>query len=119
MFGIGGSEIIFIALFALLLFGPSRLPELARSMAGAYREFLRIRSHMNDAVDELRADIDIDLDERASKVPAIRPPSATRFNAAGEEHAGGTDAGPLIELDVPEEDDYLDPARQTGAAESQ
>jgi TatA/E family protein of Tat protein translocase len=113
MFGIGGSEIVFIALFALLLFGPARLPELARSIARAYREFLKFRQQMTDAVDDLRADIDIDLDDEPAggRAPGIRAPAGTRISAGGAEHGTTGITEPLIELEVPDEDDYLEPGR--------
>ena len=38
-FGIGFWEIIFILLIALLIFGPSRLPEIARTLGGVMRKF--------------------------------------------------------------------------------
>ena len=111
---------MFIALFALLLFGPARLPELARGLAKAYREFQRIRSHMSDAVDELKADIDFDLDDDAKgpgRAPEIRQPAGMRISAGGEQHASA--AEPLIELEVPDEDDYLAPDRLNVGEESE
>ena len=39
MFGIGMSELIVILFILLLLFGASRLPELAKSLGKAIKEF--------------------------------------------------------------------------------
>ncbi|MCB1221820.1 MAG: twin-arginine translocase TatA/TatE family subunit [Planctomycetales bacterium] len=110
MFGIGGGELVAIALIALLLFGPSRLPDLARSAAKAYREFLKFRQQMNDAVDDLRADMEIDLEDTPSTAPQIRAPGGSRVSAAGDDYLNEP-APELVELDVPDEDDYLDPGR--------
>ncbi|MEZ5338003.1 MAG: twin-arginine translocase TatA/TatE family subunit [bacterium] len=112
MFGIGGAELLAIALIALLLFGPSRLPDLARSLAKGYREFLKFRQQMNDAVDDLRADIDLDLEEKPSSAPQIRQPSGTRVSAAGDDYLDAPEE--LIELEVPAEDDYLAAAPDDG-----
>lgn len=116
MFGIGGSEIAVIALIALLLFGPSRLPGLARSLAKAYREFQKFRRQMDDAVAELRSDIEFDDEDTAAKpsTPKIRPPSGDRVSSSGEDYLAEQEAAELIELDVPDEDDYLAPGRSSG-----
>lgn len=49
MFGIGHTELLIVAVIALLLFG-SRLPALARSMGQSITEF---RRGINSAVDEV------------------------------------------------------------------
>ncbi len=39
MFDLGPSEILLLMILALILFGPSKLPELGRSLGEALREF--------------------------------------------------------------------------------
>jgi len=39
MFGLGGQEIIVILLLATLIFGAKKLPDLARSIGSAVKEF--------------------------------------------------------------------------------
>jgi Tat protein translocase TatB subunit len=46
LFGIGGSEILIIAIIVLLLFGPDKLPQAARTMGRFMREFKRYQSMM-------------------------------------------------------------------------
>lgn len=41
MFNIGGGELLLIAAVALLILGPQRLPEMARSLGRALREIRR------------------------------------------------------------------------------
>ncbi|MBU2697731.1 MULTISPECIES: sec-independent translocase [Pimelobacter] len=70
MFGIGFGEIIVIAFIAVLVFGPDRLPEVARQAGKLVRQ---MRQFANNARDELRtelgpeyADLELsDLDPRA------------------------------------------------------
>jgi len=61
MFGsVGPSEIIVIMLVVLLLFGSKRLPELARGIGKATRQF---RKAMEDVKEEINLD-DIDREIR-------------------------------------------------------
>ena len=61
MFGsIGPSELIVVMLIVLLLFGSKRLPELARGIGKATRQF---RKAMEDVKEEINLD-DIDRDLR-------------------------------------------------------
>ena len=57
----GASEIVIIAVFALLVFGPRRLPEMARSAGKALREFRRATAEVTDelrSIGELGSDRD-------------------------------------------------------------
>jgi sec-independent protein translocase protein TatB len=60
MFGIGGWEMLLIGVVALLVFGPKRLPELARSMGKGLAEFRRASS-------DLRRTMDLDLNDHLGK----------------------------------------------------
>jgi sec-independent protein translocase protein TatA len=48
---LGGQEIIFIALLALLLFGPKKLPELGRLIGKALTEYRRATSELKSTFD--------------------------------------------------------------------
>ena len=49
MFNIGISEFILIAIVALLVVGPSKLPELARTLGKAFGEFRRMADDMKES----------------------------------------------------------------------
>jgi sec-independent protein translocase protein TatA len=75
MFGIGFPELIVILLLALIVLGPQRLPELARTLG---RGFAMVKRAADDAQsqvqDELRAVEDADDAEPGSTPPPPRPP---------------------------------------------
>jgi TatA/E family protein of Tat protein translocase len=50
MFGIGMPEFILIAVVALIVFGPKKLPDLAKSMGKAVREFKKATSELKETM---------------------------------------------------------------------
>ena len=69
---------LLIGVVALLVFGPKRLPELARSMGKGLAEFRRASS-------DLRRSIDLDLDptRMSAPDPETQPPAQAGDPAAG------------------------------------
>lgn len=53
MFNIGMGEMIVVAVVALFVFGPGKLPEVARAVGKGLREF---RKAMQDVADDLNAE---------------------------------------------------------------
>ena len=56
MFKLGMGELVVIFLIVLLLFGASRLPEIARSLAKAIKEFKKAGKELKDDVDDIGGD---------------------------------------------------------------
>ncbi len=69
MFDIGLQELLVIGVLALLVFGPSKLPELGRMFGRAMREFRR-------ASDEFRSTVETNLKINEEPEPVIAPPPA-------------------------------------------
>lgn len=65
-----GFEIIFLFLLALILFGPRRLPEIAREVGKFVSEFRR-------ASNEFKSQVQIELDKAGRDVPPASPNAAT------------------------------------------
>lgn len=81
MFDIGLQEMVLIGVIALLVFGPSKLPELGRMFGRAMREFRR-------ASDEFRSTVETNLQINESEpmypvsTPAPAEPTATDTSIA-------------------------------------
>ena len=54
MFGFGPGEMMIVFVIVLLIFGPSQLPKLFKSLGGALREF---RKAQHEISDELNRDV--------------------------------------------------------------
>ena len=70
MFNIGSGEIALIAVVALLILGPSRLPELARGIGKFMREFRRQTDEVRGVVE--REFYKMDADEAKTQLPLVR-----------------------------------------------
>jgi len=66
LFNLGFSEITLIAVMALLLFGPDRMPEFFRTVGRMFKEFRRMSAELQSTVHETVSSLDSD---------AARPPS--------------------------------------------
>ncbi len=86
MFGIGMPEMVLILAIALIVLGPKKLPDLAKSLGRALREFKKATNELKDSVgigneltdvkeafDEMNhdvrqaVDVNIDLDDNTMK----------------------------------------------------
>ncbi|MCS7214062.1 MAG: Sec-independent protein translocase protein TatB [Candidatus Calescibacterium sp.] len=52
MFGIGWQELVVIIVVALIVVGPKRIPEFARSLAKVIRDFVRAREQVKRKIQE-------------------------------------------------------------------
>lgn len=93
MFGIGPLELVVILVVALLVFGPKRVPELARTVGRGLAEFRRASNDLRKtlALDELQQDLRRDLTgTQTIHRPEDRPAQAGDDSDLAEKTASGT-----------------------------
>jgi Tat protein translocase TatB subunit len=82
MFGIGMPELILIAVVALIVLGPKRLPDLAKSMGRAVREFKKATSELKET---------LQVDSEFSEVKKAFTEFESDVNKTIQQEAGGAD----------------------------
>lgn len=75
MFGIGSTELLLILGIALLVIGPKKLPQMARSLGKAMGEFKRVSNDVKRTID---AEVDrVERQERTTRAKAeLKPEDA-------------------------------------------
>jgi Tat protein translocase TatB subunit len=77
MFGIGFPELLLIAVIALVVIGPSRLPDLARALGRGFAEFRRATDELKQSFEEeSRLARAKELREKLLAEGKLRPPGA-------------------------------------------
>lgn len=87
LLGIGPGELILIFILALIIFGPQRLPEVARTIGKTINDFRKTSEEVTSAVAK-----ELDLSEAATvsdkpsadSQPAIRPIHSIPLSKVGE-----------------------------------
>jgi Tat protein translocase TatB subunit len=99
MFGIGFPELLLIAVIALVVIGPKRLPDLARALGRGFAEFRRATDELKQSFeDESRAARAREMREKLLAEGKIRPPGAIAPQPPAAEGAG--EAAPVHEGDL-------------------
>ena len=57
MFGLGFSEIVFVFLVFILLFGPDELPKIVKNCSKFYRRIIDLKDELNESVNKEVNDI--------------------------------------------------------------
>jgi sec-independent protein translocase protein TatA len=96
---IGPQEIILILVIALIVFGPSRLPEIGRTVGKSLREFRRATS---DIRDELTGGLDdeYDTDEETTPIRTSLSREEAKRRENGQKSVSGDDLSDASEQDA-------------------
>jgi sec-independent protein translocase protein TatB len=103
MFGLGFGEIVIIAILALLLLGPDKLPEAAKTLGKGLRE---IRKATDELKDQVEKEINLKelMEDRPAPKPSLVPPVGARPvpGPSGPPPAATADNVPGLELALAE-----------------
>lgn len=86
MFGIGGFELFLILIFGFLIFGPDKLPDIAKTIGRAIAKF---RGAQEDMTEQLKGATFVDKDNPDGP---LKNPLEVMENAASEAQAKATEA---------------------------
>lgn len=111
MFGIGMTEMMLIAALALVVLGPKKLPDLARSIGKGFAEFKRATNELKSAIDletdkeeeRYKAELREKYKEKAARLreqKAAEVATATAEAEEQEEQEEGSSVGALPEFDA-------------------
>jgi TatA/E family protein of Tat protein translocase len=70
---LGFPEMIFLFLFALILFGPKKLPEIGRQIGRALNEFKRASNEFKSQIESEIAQLDLE-NSRQTVLPPVQAP---------------------------------------------
>lgn len=82
MFGISGFELVIIAAFALIVFGPDKVPDMARTVGRVIRQFQRTQEEMEAMV---RAEMLGDRRAKVAKAVGDQKAAVTAADMSGDE----------------------------------
>lgn len=118
MFGIGPMELVVIVVVALLIFGPQRLPEFARTLGKGLAEFRRASNDLRQtlALDELQNDLRKTIHQPGNPVPP-RPAQAGDTLPPGTGGASGAAANATTPA-APSGSSAAAPAPAAGSSET-
>ena len=70
---LGPAEILVVLVIALLVFGPNKMPDIARQVGKGFREFKRVQQHLKSELRDVVAEFDAPSLSSPSVEPEARP----------------------------------------------
>jgi sec-independent protein translocase protein TatA len=93
---LGPAEILVILVIALLVFGPDKMPDIARQVGRGFREFRRVQNHLKAELRDVVSEFDSEApsaEDRAKENTGTPMPTATGDPLPSLPPLGTTDPG--------------------------
>jgi sec-independent protein translocase protein TatA len=105
---LGPAEILVILVVALLVFGPNKMPEIAKQVGKGFREFRRVQQHLKSELRDVVAEFDAAttpaaVEQQAAPMLPPKDDAATEPPAATPPLPSTEPALPSTEPDAPGE----------------
>lgn len=84
LFGISGGEILILLLLVLLLFGPKKIPEIARMIGRGMNEVKKVQREINTEINRYSSEIEKETKEMQSEIKKITEDPNEKANAKTE-----------------------------------
>lgn len=108
---LGPAEILVVLVVALLVFGPNKMPEIARQVGKGFREFRRVQQHLKSELRDVVSEFDLPASSptvEQQAVPMLPPREDTPPEPLAASDAPVVDVTPP--LPTPEPDAPSEPA---------
>lgn len=113
---LGPAEILVVLVIALLVFGPNKMPEIAKQVGKGFREFRRVQQHLRSELRDVVAEFDAPASSAAVEqqaVPMLPPKDETTTpsdDSGMPPPPAASTAEPTAPLPSPEPDAPSEPA---------
>ncbi len=78
---LGPAEILVILVIALLVFGPNKMPEIAKQVGKGFREFRRVQQHLKSELRDVVSEFDSPVDRDGRPAGGAHAPAQGRHRA--------------------------------------
>ncbi len=94
LFGISGGEILILLLLVLLLFGPKKIPEIARMLGRGMNEVKKVQREINTEIHRYSSEIETEAKEMESEINKLKkdPDREHAGEKSHKESAGNSSA---------------------------
>jgi TatA/E family protein of Tat protein translocase len=115
---LGPAEILVILVVALLVFGPEKMPDIARQVGKGMREFKRVQQHLKSELRDVVSEFDVPSSGtppvEVDPVPMLPPKDDPGVPAPDPAPAAETPSGGAPPADMPDGDRAAESAPEPG-----